>query len=93
MKDKKTTVIIVLAVVVVLLLVFIGYSSFKDAIVRDRDLVYAQGLQDGRLSEQRDILSGVFAQGFYIIPVVDEQNQTQQVALGVIPPDQFQESS
>ena len=89
MKDRKTLLIVALSVIVVLLIVYIGYSAFQSAIINDRQLVYNQGISDGRLLEQRDIITGILSSGFYAVPVVDENNQTQSVALGIIPPEQF----
>jgi flagellar basal body-associated protein FliL len=89
MKDKKTVLIIVLSVLVVLLVGYIGYAAFQAARLNDQQLVYNQGLSDGRLLEQRDIITGILSSGFYAVPVVDENNQSQSVALGIIPPEQF----
>tara|TARA_Y100000310_G_C20448324_1_gene699500 strand:- start:260 stop:535 length:276 start_codon:yes stop_codon:yes gene_type:complete len=86
MKDKKTALIIVLVAVIVVLIGIMGWNSFTAGIEAAREQVYAQGIQDGRLIEQRDILTSVVQQGFYVIPVVDENNQTQEIALGVLQP-------
>tara|TARA_Y100000310_G_scaffold314171_1_gene363284 strand:+ start:41 stop:316 length:276 start_codon:yes stop_codon:yes gene_type:complete len=87
MKDKKTILIILLTAVIVILVAVMGWNAFTAGIASAREQVYTQGLQDGRLLEQRDILSSIIQQGIYIIPVIDENNQSQQVALGVIQPD------
>ena len=86
MKDARDVAIVVLIATVVIL-VFVGGFLFFGNKMRDaRESSYVQGVQDGRLLEQRNIINGILANGFYAVPVIDEQNKTQQVLLGMVSP-------
>ncbi|MDA1196728.1 MAG: hypothetical protein O2779_02060 [Nanoarchaeota archaeon] len=87
MKDKKTILIILLTSVIIILISVMGWNAFTAGIASAREQVYLKGTQDGRLLEQRDVLTSVIRQGYYTIPIVDENNQTQQVVLGILQQD------
>ncbi len=86
MKDARNVAIVVLIAVVIFLLFLSGFLYFGNRLRDAREASYVQGMQDGRLLEQRNIINGILANGYYAIPVIDDQNKTQQVLLGIVAP-------
>ena len=83
-KDTKSIVILVLVVVIVFLVAFIGFQALRANLVAQQQSIFNSGVQQGQLLEQRNIINGIIAQGTYTIPVIDENNETQNVVLGVV---------
>lgn len=84
MKDKKTLLIWALAALVILLAGFILYQRVSFSLQQQVQQAYAQGIRDGQLLEQRNVINGIIASGVYNIPIVDQDNRTQTVSLGVV---------
>ncbi len=84
MKDQKTGIIVFLAVIIVLLLLFIGFQTIRSRVLASQQNMYLKGMRDGQLLQQRDIVNNIITYGYHIIPVLDENNQTRNVALGVL---------
>ncbi|MBI2140008.1 hypothetical protein HYU14_03725 [Candidatus Woesearchaeota archaeon] len=89
-RDRKTHIIWALSLLVFLLLGFIGVQSFLRRVEQQRQQSYLDGVRYGQLLEQRAIVSSLFAAGYYLIPVVDENNQSQNIAVGLIQGQQAQ---
>ncbi|MDP7116605.1 MAG: hypothetical protein QF632_01385 [Candidatus Woesearchaeota archaeon] len=84
MKDSKAPIIVVLAIIILFLVAFIGFQTLRNNIAFTQQQIYEKGVRDGQLLEQRNTLNAVIQYGYYVIPVVDENNETQQVALGLV---------
>lgn len=84
--DHKIKLILGLSFVVLVLLMFIGANAYSQKQTR----VYNQGLQDGVLLQQKNVLETVQATGFYSLNVVDENGQQARVILRPVQPAQQQ---
>ena len=78
--DKKSIVIIVLVILVLILLGYIMISKFREG----QELIFQEGLRQGQLLEQRNIIAQIQASGVYVIPVINENNETINIRLGLI---------
>lgn len=82
--DGKNWLIIVLIIVVVGLGSYIGFTKYQQKLLAEKQIIYNQGLSDGQLIEQRNILLNLQSNGFYSISFYDENNETQTIRLGLI---------
>ncbi|MBI2137975.1 hypothetical protein HYU13_00145 [Candidatus Woesearchaeota archaeon] len=90
MKDKKTLLIWALLVVVILLAGFIFYQRISFSLQQKVQQAYSQGIRDGQLLEQRNVINGILASGAYTIPIIDQENRTQTISLGIVSAPQTQ---
>jgi hypothetical protein len=61
--DYKSHVIVVLCIVVLLLLLFIGYQALRMSFIAQQQSLYNQGVQQGQLLEQRNIVTSIINAG------------------------------
>ena len=89
-KDLKLVTILVLAVVLVGVGSWIGYTSYK---AREKGLVL-NGVQQGRVLGQNDVISAVQTTGYFAFNVADQEGQPQQVVLvgQLATPEQLQQA-
>ena len=83
--DKKSTIIVVLCALVILLIFYIGAIKFN----KMQELAFQQGLRQGQLLEQRNAISQIQASGIYTIAVINENNETQIIRLGLVQQGNF----
>jgi|TARA_B100001971_G_C17890357_1_gene382675 hypothetical protein len=86
MSNHKNTVIVSLVIVIIVLVAFIGFQALRSNLIAQQQSIFNTGVQQGQLLEQRNILEGIIQTGSYTIPVIDENNETQQVILGIVQP-------
>tara|TARA_Y100000310_G_C20361850_1_gene659365 strand:- start:280 stop:558 length:279 start_codon:yes stop_codon:yes gene_type:complete len=84
MAEKKNAIILGLVIVIVVLVAFIGFQGLRSNLIAQQQAAFNTGVQQGQLLEQRNIIESIIQTGTYVIPVIDENNQTQQVVLGVV---------
>ncbi len=82
--DSKTWTIVILILVVAGLGSYIGVSRYQQKLLAEKQLIYDQGINDGRLVEQRNVILQLQNSGFYSLSFYDENNQTQTIRLGLI---------
>tara|TARA_Y100000310_G_scaffold341625_1_gene441395 strand:- start:2039 stop:2323 length:285 start_codon:yes stop_codon:yes gene_type:complete len=90
MKNQKNNVIFFLVAIIIILVLFIGVQTLRSRIASQQEAVYLQGAKDGQLLEQRNIINGIITYGYHVINVIDENNETQQIALGIMQQNQEQ---
>ena len=82
--DHKNKVILGLSFVVLVLLMYMGATTYNNKQVS----IYNQGVQDGALLQQRNMLQTVQTTGFYSVNVVDETGNPLRVVLAPVQPQQ-----
>ncbi len=85
--DHRNKVILGLGFVVLVLLMFIGATTYKDKQAE----FYNQGIQDGALLQQRNVLQSIQATGFYTINAVGQDGQPVRLILAPVQPQQAQQ--
>ena len=55
---------------------------------RQKEIVYNQGLQDGALLQQTNVIRSIQATGYYAINLVDENGQQTSLVLRPVQPTQ-----
>ena len=78
--DKKNIAILVLIVLIIFLIGYVGAIKLNQR----QQLIYEEGVGFGQLLEQRNAISQLQNNGFYIISFLDGKNETQIIRLGVI---------
>lgn len=89
MGDTKNYLIVILVLVIAALGVYIGVGKYNQKQNDIRTAYYEQGLRDGQLYEQRNVILQLQGQGFYALNFIDANNETQTIRLGLIQ-QQFQ---
>lgn len=82
--DHKLKIIVGLSFALVVLLMFVGATTYNNK----QTSIYNQGLQDGALLQQRNMIQTVQATGFYSINLVDESGNPLRVVLAPVQPQQ-----
>lgn len=89
-RDWKIITILGLLVVLVSLGSWIGYTYYK---ARENGLIL-QGIQNGRVVGQRDVISSIQTTGYFAFNVANEQGEQQQMVLvgQIATPQQLQQA-
>ncbi len=80
--DHKIKVILSLVFVILVLFAYVGATAYT----RQKNIVYTQGLQDGALLQQQNVIRSIQATGYYAINVVDQSGQQTSLILRPVQP-------
>ena len=78
--DRKNRTIIILSLALLFLIIYIGVMKYNEM----QRAVFEDGLRQGQLLEQKNVVAQLQASGVYIIPIINEKNETQLLRLGLI---------
>lgn len=95
--SKRAPVIVILILIVLASFAYIVVDKIIDnkeeqerELQQEKQEIYIQGAQYGQLLEQRNAILSIQQNGYYAIPVFDENNQSTTIMLGLIQQPQQQ---
>tara|TARA_Y100000034_G_C6634655_1_gene277218 strand:- start:241 stop:522 length:282 start_codon:yes stop_codon:yes gene_type:complete len=77
MTDHRTKVILALSIVIIALLAFVTVGAYNNQKVN----TYNQGIQDGALLQQQNMLRSIQATGFFSMNLVGQDGQPVSIVL------------